>query len=48
VGAYHRVRFSDLPDYETRRDAIRWEILGKLAIEVDNAGLYDSNYQGEE
>jgi len=48
VGAHRRIRFSDLLDYEKRRDEIRRAALDRIANEVDNAGLYDSDYQGEE
>jgi excisionase family DNA binding protein len=48
VGTHRRVTFKDLLTYEKVRDRTRREVLDKLAAEVDAAGLYDSDYTGEE
>jgi excisionase family DNA binding protein len=46
VGTHRRVTFKDLLAYEKKRDRARREALDKLAVEVDAAGLYDSDYTG--
>ena len=48
VGAHRRVYFKDLLAYERRRDATRRNALNKLSKEVDEAGLYDAVYLGED
>jgi excisionase family DNA binding protein len=48
VGTHRRITFKDLLAYERKRDKTRREILNKLAADVDSAGLYDSDYTGEE
>lgn len=48
VGTHRRITFKDLLAYERKRDKTRREILDKLAADVDSAGLYDSDYTGEE
>ena len=48
VGTHRRVYFKDLLAYERRRDASRRKALNKLSKEVDEAGLYDAVYLGED
>lgn len=48
VGTHRRITFKDLLAYERKRDKTHREILDKLAADVDSAGLYDSDYTGEE
>ncbi len=48
VGTHRRVTFKDLLEFERTRDRARREALDRLAGEVDKAGLYDSDYTGEE
>ena len=48
VGTHRRVRFHDLRAYESRRDAERTKALDDLMDMVDEAGLYDSTYTGDE
>lgn len=48
VGTHRRVTYHDLLAYEKTRDRDRRAALDKLASDVDKAGLYDSDYTGEE
>lgn len=48
VGTHRRVTFKDLLVFERKRDKARRETLDKLAAEIDSAGLYDSDYAGEQ
>lgn len=48
VGTHRRVTFKDLLLYERKRDKTRREALNKLSADVDAAGVYDSDYAGEQ
>lgn len=48
VGTHRRVTFKDLLVFERKRDKARRETLDKLSAEIDSAGLYDSDYAGEQ
>ena len=48
VGTHRRVTFGDLLAYEHKRDKTRRKVLDKLAAEAEAAGLYDSDYSGEQ
>ena len=48
VGAHRRVTFKDLLVYEKKRDKNRRETMDGLTDKVIAAGLYDSDYTGEE
>jgi excisionase family DNA binding protein len=48
VGTHRRVTFKDLLAYERKRDKHRREALDKLAADVNDAGLYDSAYTGDQ
>lgn len=48
VGSHRRVTFKDLLAYEKKRDKNRREALNRLTDEVLAAGLYDSDYTGDE
>jgi excisionase family DNA binding protein len=48
VGSHRRVTFKDLLGYEKQRDRSRREALDILAAETDKAGVYDSDYTGEQ
>jgi len=48
VGTHRRVYFKDILDYERSRNGDRRQSLDKLMKDVDDAGLYDSSYQGED
>lgn len=48
VGTHRRVTFKDLLDYEKKRDKARREAMDRLTDEVAKAGLYFSDYKGEE
>lgn len=48
VGTHRRVTFKDLLAYESKRDRTRRDALDKLAAETEKAGLYDSDYAGEQ
>lgn len=47
VGSHRRVTFQDLCDYAQQRDTKRRARLGGLFQKVKDAGLYDSDYTGE-
>ena len=48
VGTHRRVTFKDLLEYEKKRDRSRREAMDRLTDEVMKAGLYFSDYKGEE
>ncbi|MDR1497251.1 MAG: helix-turn-helix domain-containing protein [Puniceicoccales bacterium] len=48
VGTHRRITFKDLHAYEKQRDKTRRESLDKLADAVDEAGLYFSDYKGDQ
>lgn len=48
VGKHRRIEFSDLLAYEKVRDQSRREALDRLSKKINEAGLYDSHYAGEE
>jgi len=48
VGTHRRVTFKDLLVFERKRDKARRETLDQLSAEIDSAGLYDSDYAGEQ
>lgn len=48
AGTHRRVYFRDLLAYEKRRDRSRREALDRLMKTVDEAGLYDASYTGDE
>jgi len=48
VGTHRRVQLKDVLDYEAQRDKERRASLDNLTRKVADAGLYDSNYTGEE
>lgn len=48
VGTHRRVTFKDLLEYEKERDMKRRESLDRLTDEVAKAGLYFSDYKGDE
>jgi len=48
VGTHRRVTFKDLLAYEKVRDRSRRGALDRLAADVHAAGLYDSDFTGEE
>ncbi len=48
VGTHRRVTFKDLLIYEKRRDVDRREAMDRLTDEVAKAGLYFSDYKGDE
>jgi excisionase family DNA binding protein len=48
VGSHRRIVFKDLLTFETLRDQNRRTTLNRLMKQVDEAGLYDSAYTGEE
>jgi len=48
VGTHRRVYFRDILEYERKRDGDRRQSLDRLMSEVDEAGFYDSSYQGED
>ena len=48
VGTHRRVTFKDLLAYEKVRDKARREALDRLSDAVDKAGLYFSDYNGEQ
>lgn len=48
VGSHRRVTFKDLREYAQKRDTERRQALNRLFKEVQDAGLYDSSYTGEE
>lgn len=48
VGTHRRVYFKDLIRYEKIRDSQRRNTLDNLMKDVDEAGLYDASYTGED
>ena len=48
VGTHRRVYFKDLLDYERNRDTQRSNSLDSLMQKVEDAGLYDTSYTGED
>lgn len=48
VGTHRRVYFRDLLEYERKRDHSRRKSMDELMNQVDEAGLYDSSYTGDE
>lgn len=48
VGSHRRVYFKDLRNYAKHRDAERRARLDRLFKEVNEAGLYDASYTGDE
>ena len=48
VGTHRRVTFKDLLEYERKRDKKRREAMDRLTDEVHKAGLYFSDYKGDE
>lgn len=48
VGTHRRITFRDLLDYEKSRDQARRESLDRMSKMIDEAGLYDASYIGEE
>jgi excisionase family DNA binding protein len=48
VGTHRRVYFRDLVAYERERDTGRRKALDALADAVDDAGLYDASYTGDD
>jgi excisionase family DNA binding protein len=48
VGTHRRVTFKDLLEYEKQRDRTRREAMNRLTDEVAKAGLYFSEYKGDE
>jgi excisionase family DNA binding protein len=48
VGTHRRVTFKDLLEYEKQRDQTRRTAMNRLSNEVASAGLYFSNYKGDE
>lgn len=48
VGTHRRVTFKNLLAYERKRDRTRRDALDKLAADVDAAGLYDTDYAGDQ
>ena len=48
AGSHRRVVFKDLLAYEKQRDSERRTALDRLSQEVEEAGLYDSSYTGDE
>lgn len=48
VGTHRRVTFKDLLEYEKQRDKKRREAMDRLTDQVHKAGLYFSDYKGDE
>jgi len=48
VGTHRRVTFKDLLEYEKRRDRKCREAMDRLTDEIAQAGLYFSDYKGDE
>lgn len=48
VGSHRRVTFKDLRQYAARRDAERRARLGGVFKKVNDAGLYDADFTGED
>ncbi|MBD5778462.1 helix-turn-helix domain-containing protein [Pelagicoccus sp. NFK12] len=48
VGSHRRVTFKDLLAYEKERDSKRRGRLDALSEKIDEAGLYDASYRGDQ
>jgi excisionase family DNA binding protein len=48
VGSHRRVNLKDLRDYAKKRDVVRRKRLGGLFNKVKEAGLYESDYAGDD
>jgi excisionase family DNA binding protein len=48
VGTHRRVKFHHLLQYRKQRDGARREALGDVFGAIDDAGLYDAPYAGED
>ncbi len=48
VGTHRRVTFKDLLEYEKKRDQTRRAAMDRISDEVASAGLYFSDYKGDE
>jgi len=48
VGTHRRIKFKDIVAYERQRDQVRHNALNQLSNEVHDAGLYFSDYSGDD
>jgi len=48
AGTHRRVYFKDLIEFDRLRNAGRHQTLSRLAKKVDEAGLYDADYTGDD